>query len=193
MTSALLYLHGFNSSPQSFKALALSDYMRTKNLQSQLSIPAISPWPAEAYLQLCNEYTALKQHFDKVAVAGSSLGGFYATVLAEQYGCHAVLINPAVRPYSLLQKYIGDNVNYHTAEHWQFEARHVEQLRQLDVASITRPERYLLMLQTGDETLDYRDAEMKYAGCEAIVEQGGDHGFAGFERHIPRVLEFCGI
>ena len=126
-------------------------------------------------------------------MAGSSLGGFYATALAEHYGCRAVLINPAVRPHLLLQKYIGENVNYYTDEHWQFDASHVEQLRQLDVAHISQPQRYLLMLQTGDETLDYRDAEAKYAGCPAIMEQGGDHSFAGFERHIPRMLEFCGI
>jgi len=167
--------------------------MRSKGLESQLTIPAIHPCPADAYMQLCAEYTALAQRFDAVAVAGSSLGGFYATVLAEQYGCRAVLINPAVRPQLLLQKYIGENVNYYTDEHWQFDSTHVEQLRQLDVEHISQPDRYLLMLQTGDETLDYRDAEAKYVGCPAIVEQGGDHSFAGFERHIPRMLEFCGI
>jgi predicted esterase YcpF (UPF0227 family) len=193
MSNALLYLHGFNSSPQSFNALALREYMRERGLESQLATPAIKPCPAEAYMQLCAEYTSLAQKYDEVAVAGSSLGGFYATVLAEQYGCHAVLINPAVRPHLLLEKYLGENVNYHTDEHWQLDSAHIEQLRKLDVDNITRHERYLLMLQTGDETLDYRDAEEKYAGCPAIIEQGGDHSFAGFERHIPRLLEFCGF
>lgn len=193
MNNALLYLHGFNSSPASYKAQALRLYMREHGLEPQLSIPDIKPVPADAYQQLVTEFMALQQQFDTVSVAGSSLGGFFATLLAERFGCRAVLINPAVRPHLLLEKYIGENVNYHSAVRWQFDARHIEQLHKLDVARISSPERYWLMLQTGDETLDYRDAQMKYAGCPALVEQGGDHGFSGFEQHIPRLLAFCDI
>ena len=193
MPDALLYLHGFNSSPASFKALALQNYMQDAGLGSRLRIPYIKTSPAEAYMQLSAEFASLQQGFDAVAVAGSSLGGFYATMLAEQHDCRAVLINPAVRPHVLLEKYIGENVNYHTEEHWRFDASYIEQLQQLDVETITSPERYLVLLQTGDETLDYRDALEKYAGCEIILEQGGNHAFTGFEKHIPRLLAFCGI
>jgi uncharacterized protein len=193
MKNALLYLHGFNSSPASFKAQALLRYMRERGLEQQLSLPAIKPYPAEACQQLLAEYTALKQRFDNVAVVGSSLGGFYATVLAEHFGCRAVLINPAVKPHLLLEKYIGENVNYHNDARWQLEPVHIEELRLLDVETITSPERYWLMLQTGDETLDYRAAAEKYADCPALIEVGGDHSFAGFEQHIPQLLEFCDI
>lgn len=193
MKPALLYLHGFNSSPASYKAQALQQYMQAQGLAEQLSIPDINPCPADAYLQLCAEFSSLQSQFDHVTVAGSSLGGFYATVLAEHFGCRAVLINPAVRPHVLLEKYIGENVNYHTATRWQFDAAYIEQLRQLDVEPITSPERYLLMLQTGDQTLDYRHAIEKYADCPAQVEQGGDHSFTGFDQHIPRILEYCNI
>jgi hypothetical protein len=193
MSNALLYLHGFNSSPASYKAQALQSFMRERGLEAQLSLPEIMPAPAEAHQQCLAEYRRLQQQFEKVAVAGSSLGGFYATVLAERFGCRAVLINPAVRPHILLEKYIGENVNYHSAVRWQFEPVHIEQLRSLDVEIITSPERYLVMLQTGDETLDYRDAIAKYTGCPMLIEQGGDHSFSGFEQHIPRLLEFCDI
>lgn len=193
MSNALIYLHGFNSSPASYKAQALLRYMRERGMEDQLSLPDIRPYPAEAYQQLLSEYTVLSKRFDAVAVAGSSLGGFYATVLAEQFGCRAVLINPAVKPHLLLEKYIGENVNYYSDAHWQLRPEHIEQLRMLDVENITLPERYWLMLQTGDETLDYRDAAAKYAGCPALIEQGGDHSFTGFEQHIPRLLEFCDI
>ncbi len=193
MKTALLYLHGFNSSPASYKAKLLQHYMRMHGLGAQLSVPELNPSPADAYLQLCEEFSSLQARFDEVAVAGSSLGGFYATVLAERFGCRAVLVNPAVRPHRLLVKYIGENVNYHSTVRWQFDTSHIEQLRQLDVAQISSPERYLLLLQTGDETLDYRDAADRYAQCPAVIEQGGDHGFSGFERHIPRLLEFCNI
>jgi predicted esterase YcpF (UPF0227 family) len=193
MNNALLYLHGFNSSPASYKAQALLRYMREHGLEQQLSLPEIKPFPAEAYQQLLAEYTALSERFDNVTVVGSSLGGFYATVLAEHFGCRAVLINPAVKPHLLLEKYIGENVNYYSSVRWRLDPEHIEQLRSLDVAHITSPERYWLMLQTGDETLDYRAAETKYAACPTLIEQGGDHSFTGFEQHIPQLLEFCDI
>jgi predicted esterase YcpF (UPF0227 family) len=128
-----------------------------------------------------------------VAFAGSSLGGFYATWLAERFGGKAVLINPAVRPHELLEKYIGENINYYTSEHWILNESHIQQFRELDVDCITDPERYLVMLQTGDETLDYRHAVEKYEDCNIELEQGGDHSFIDFENHIDRLLKFCEI
>jgi predicted esterase YcpF (UPF0227 family) len=193
MSNAILYLHGFNSSPDSYKARALAAFMRERGLASCLKIPAIEPFPDSAISQLSALIEAMQLQHDQVAVAGSSLGGFYATWLAERFACRAVLINPAVRPDLLLEKYLGENINYYTSARWRLDASHIEQLRLLDVEHITEPQRYLLMLQTGDETLDYRQAQAKYAACPAIIEQGGDHAFSGFERHIPRMLEFCGI
>jgi predicted esterase YcpF (UPF0227 family) len=128
-----------------------------------------------------------------VAVAGSSLGGFYATWLAERYACKAVLINPAVRPHLLLEKYLGENINYYTTEHWVLDESHIRQFRELEVEFITQPERYLLMVQKGDETLDYRQAVNKYSNCPAIIENGGNHSFVNFENYIEQILEFCDL
>jgi uncharacterized protein len=193
MQHDLLYLHGFKSSPQSHKARVLQHYMRDLGMSELLHIPQITPQPALAFSALCELYESLSADTRKVAVAGSSLGGFYATALAQRYGCHAVLINPAVRPAMLLQRYLGPNTNYYSPETWIFDESHIQQLRDLDVERITRPERYLLLLQTGDETLDYRDALEKYHDCPAIVEQGGSHAFDGFERHLDRILSFCNV
>lgn len=188
----LLYLHGFNSSPESYKAKALHAYMEQRGMLDQLIIPDIPPVPADAMTLLVGLFEQNRKS-GQVAVAGSSLGGFYATCLAERFGCKAVLINPAVRPHLLLQKYLGENKNYHTAESWMLDASHIEQLRQLDTVSITQPERYLLLLQTGDETLDYRQALEKYQDCPLVLEHGGDHSFVGFDNHIEQILNFCGI
>lgn len=188
----LLYLHGFNSSPESSKARALRAYTDERGMSDQLVIPALPPVPAEAMNQLISWFE-VNQKEATIAVAGSSLGGFYATHLAERFGCKAVLINPAVRPHLLLKKYLGENTNYYTDENWVLDESHIEQFRALDVATITHPERYLLMLQTGDETLDYRQALEKYRGCQLVLEEGGDHSFAGFENHIAQILEFCDI
>jgi len=103
------------------------------------------------------------------------------------------LVNPAVRPHELLRKYLGENTNYYTAENWVLDESHIEQFRDLYIESISSPGSYLLMLQTGDETLDYREALEKYADCAAIVEQGGSHEFNGFDRHLDKILEFCNV
>ena len=192
----LVYLHGFNSSPASYKARLLHQAMCEKYgedvLDEYLCIPEIPPAPLAAIQLLMQRIESFqKQH--TVALAGSSLGAFYATWLAEHYACRAVLINPAVRPHLLLEKYLGENINYYTSEHWVLDESHIEQFREFDVERITRPERYLLMIQKGDETLDYREALEKYRACPAIVEEGGNHSFVNFEQHIDRLLAFCGI
>jgi hypothetical protein len=193
MQHDLLYLHGFKSSPQSHKARVLHEYMRERGLAEALHIPQIPPQPGAAFTGLCELYESLSAGNRQVAVAGSSLGGFYATALAQRYDCRAVLINPAVRPDILLQQYLGLNTNYHSPETWVLNQAHIQQLRDLDVEPITRPERYLLLLQTGDETLDYRDALEKYRECKVILEQGGSHAFDGFEHHLDRILSFCNV
>ena len=190
--SKILYLHGFNSSPASFKSQLMQQYMDENGLGKYIDIPAIPPVPQDAINLLESRAEQINDEYG-LCVVGSSLGGFYATWLAEKFGCCAVLINPAVRPHLLLRKYLGENVNYHTSEKWIFEETHIEQLRHLDVDSITQPERYLVMVQTGDETLDYRDALEKYEDCPSIVEQGGDHAFTGFERYLDKILAFCNV
>ena len=188
----ILYLHGFNSSPQSHKARLLHEYMQCQGLAENIEIPEIPPMPADA-IALLHKRAEVIQQEQGLAVAGSSLGGFYATWLAENFNCPAVLINPAVRPHELLEKYLGENTNYYTAERWVLDKVHIEQFRELYIEKITRPERYLLMLQTGDETLDYRDAVEKYAVCPSIIEPGGSHEFDGFERHLDKLLSFCHV
>ena len=188
----ILYLHGFNSSSQSHKAGLLYEYMKRSGLDEYIEIPDIPPVPADAIalLQRCAE--TIQANYE-LSVAGSSLGGFYATWLAENYDCPAVLINPAVKPHELLVTYLGENRNHYTGESWVLDSMHIDQFRDLYIEQITRPERYLLMVQAGDETLDYREALAKYDGCPGIIEQGGSHAFDGFERHLDQILSFCRV
>lgn len=190
--SKILYLHGFNSSPLSHKAQVLNDYLKRNGLGERIIIPEIPPVPVDAIELLQRLADEIAEH-DGLALAGSSLGGFYATWLAEEYGCPAVLINPAVKPHVLLKKYLGENKNYHTDESWVLDESHIDQFRRLYIDTISRPQRYLLMLQTGDETLDYREALEKYADCPSIVEQGGSHEFSDFERYLDKILLFCNV
>ena len=194
----LLYIHGFNSSPASFKASLLKQYVESRHTADCLHIPLLSGVPEKAMAQLTALIEASiadgkKKTRQQICLIGSSLGGYYATWLAEHYGCRAVLVNPAVRPYDLLENNLGNNVNYYTDEKFELTREHIEQLRQLEVEHISKPDRYLLMLQTGDEVLDYKLAIEKYSAVPSIVEEGGGHEFMGFDRHLETVLAFCGI
>lgn len=131
---------------------------------------------------------------DSMAVIGSSLGGFYATVVAEHIGCPAVLLNPAVEPARDLVASIGDTSAWHSGERLFFKPEFVEELRRLRPARITRPERYFAVIAKGDEVLDWREMAQRYAGCRLKLIEGGDHALSDFaETHLPDVLEFLGL
>jgi len=188
----ILYLHGFNSSPQSYKAQAMLRHMQQAKLSSQLCIADIPPRPSDAEPYLLTLAAELNDRY-QLSVVGSSLGGFYATWLAEQFDLRAVLINPAVMPHERLVEYLGENENYQTGETWTFTQEDIDTLESMVPTSIAHPEKYRVLLQTGDETLDYQQALQKYAGCPSIVEQGGSHEFSGFERYLDKILSFCNV
>jgi hypothetical protein len=184
----IVYLHGFNSSPASGKAKLLGEYMADVGRLADYYCPALPNSPREAIAKI--ESTLARGHANTVTLVGSSLGGFYATHLAEKHGWKAVLVNPAVHAHKLLRDALGTQTNWHTGEKWVFTESHLAELAALDATAISHPERYLLLTQTGDAVLDYRDAVAFYAGVRQIVEVGGDHGFVGLERHFQTILDF---
>ena len=184
----VIYVHGFNSSPASSKAKLLKARLDALGRGAEFAAPALPHSPAQAAALL--DRVAIRH--PGAALVGSSLGGYYATYLAEKHGLKAVLLNPAVRPYDLFTGHIGWQQNFHTGERYEFTAQHVEELRALEVAGIT-PGRYLLIAATGDEVLDYRAAVTRYQGCRQIVIDGGDHGLSEFALYLDPVIEFCGI
>jgi predicted esterase YcpF (UPF0227 family) len=184
----IVYLHGFNSSPASGKAKQLGEYMTAIGRQADYLCPALPNSPRAAITRVEADLTRCQP--DAVTLIGSSLGGFYATHLAEKHGCKAVLVNPAVHAHTLMRDSLGAQTNWHTGEKWVLTETYLAELAALDVPAISRPERYLLLAQTGDAVLDYRDAVAYYAGAAQAIEDGGDHGFAGFERHFQTILDF---
>ena len=185
----LIYIHGFNSSALSYKAGLVRSRMEALGRGGDFACPELPARPAEAMAAL---ERLVRERPKDTALIGSSLGGYYATWLAEQYGVRAVLATPAVRPYELLKDAIGMQTNLYTGARYEFTAAHLDELRALEVSSVT-PDRYLLVVTTGDEVLDYRHAVDRYRGAETILQDGGDHGFANFDRHLDRALAFCGI
>jgi predicted esterase YcpF (UPF0227 family) len=182
----IVYLHGFNSSPQSHKAQVLQRYMAERDLGGEFACPTLPPSAREAV----RVAEALGQG-EHVCYAGSSLGGFYATYLVERHGGTAVLINPAIDPHVGLRAYLGAQKNLYSGEPYELTEAHLDEWRALYVPKIT-PSRYLLIVETGDEVLDYRRAVERYAGAEQVVVQGGDHSLQSFPSHLARILSFAG-
>jgi len=186
----ILYLHGFNSSPQSHKARVLAEYMAARGLAGQYACPAL-PALASAALEAI-EVEMARHPGARWCFVGSSLGGFYATHLAEQLDARAVLINPAIDPQVGLRAYLGEQKNLHTGEPYHLTEAHLRAWQALVAPRIT-PGRYLLLVETGDEVLDYRKALARYRGAEQIVIEGGDHSLQSFPRHLDRILAFAGL
>ena len=187
----IIYLHGFNSSSASLKASQLRVRLAAMGLDESFAAPDLSHWPQQAMATL--EAIVNARRVEDVTLVGSSLGGYYATWLVEKHGVKAALINPAPRPYELLRPLLGPQRNLYSGEVYDLTERHLEELRMLEIPHITRAANYLLLVQTGDELLDYREAVEKYRGAQQVMIPGGDHDFQHFEDYIGRILEFAAI
>ena len=168
----LVYIHGFNSSPASLKARQTAAWLQKNCPEVSFVCPALASDPARAIAQLQLE---VEKAGGPVGLVGSSMGGYYATWLAEKYRLKAVLIN------------------HHTGERYHLEQCHVNAVKDLEVPVLQNLANYWVLLQTGDEVLNYRLAESRYNGCRMTIEQGGDHSFQHYERHLPAIIEFLGL
>lgn len=184
----LTYLHGFNSSPGSHKAQVLKRYLDERNLGGQFCCPALPHEPKRAIALV--EAKIAEYPRESITLVGSSLGGFYGTYLAERYNLRAVLLNPAVHPHEDLRAYLGAQRNLHTQRKYELTEAHLRAWERLYLPTI-HPARYLLLVETGDELLDYREAVKKYAGARQIVIEGGNHSLTRFPERIPLILEFA--
>lgn len=186
----IIYLHGFNSAPSSYKARKLAAFLEQRGFGSQFVCPALPHHPNETIALI--EGLLEMQDKRNLTFIGSSLGGFYATWLAEKHACRAILIQPAVFPHVGLEQYLGAQKNLYTGAEYELTRDHLQGWRDLFVEKVD-PERYLLLLETGDEVLDYRDAVRKYEGARMAIREGGDHMLQSFPEHIPRMLRFVGL
>jgi hypothetical protein len=187
----ILYLHGFRSSPQSNKAQMIRAALAARGRLDDLVCPQLPVSPRAAAQVI--EAAARLEEPDRLAVIGSSLGGYYATWLAERSGCRAVLLNPAIAPYQDLREHLGTQPVFFSDQTIEVRPEHMDELRALEVPAITRPERYLLVAATGDELIDWRTMAAKYAGCRQRIVEGSDHQLSDFAGHLGEVLAFCGV
>ena len=188
----LLYLHGFRSSPQSTKARITAAWVAAHRPEVEWWCPQLPPSPREAMRLVLDRVGAWPA--SGMGVIGSSLGGFYATAIAERLGCRAVLLNPAVDPARDLTKYIGEITAWHSDERFFFEPGFIAELRQMAPASLTQLQRYFAVIAKGDEVLSWVEMSERYAGCRIELLEGGDHALSDYEAaHLPEVCAFLGL
>jgi predicted esterase YcpF (UPF0227 family) len=187
----ILYLHGFRSSPLSFKTSLLAARMQALGRGNEYICPQLPASPRAAIeMALAIAQTVPPA---ELTLIGSSLGGYYATWLAEKLACRAVLLNPAVHAARDLATQVGVKTQYHSNEAFEFKREYIDELAALAVPAITQPQRYFLIAATGDELLDWREMVEQFADAKQRVIQGSDHGISDFAEYADEVLAFCGV
>ncbi|MDY0007043.1 MAG: YqiA/YcfP family alpha/beta fold hydrolase [Spongiibacteraceae bacterium] len=188
----LVYIHGFLSSSHSAKAEETAHFLRDQPVAFRC--PQLSDYPDQAWASLVALAEAAAAEARPLALIGSSLGGYYATALAERYGLRAVVINPAVQPaIHRFHAYLGPQHNPYTGHRFTLTESHRQALAAIDPAPLQRPDNLWLLAQSGDEVLDYRHAMDFYAGCRQTIEPGGNHRFDDYARHLPAICAFLGL
>lgn len=187
----ILYLHGFRSSPLSFKTSLLAARMQALGRGNEYICPQLPASPRAAIeMALAIAQTVPPA---ELTLIGSSLGGYYATWLAEKLACRAVLLNPAVHAVRDLATQVGVKTQYHSNEAFEFKREYIDELAALAVPAITQPQRYFLIAATGDELLDWREMVEQFADAKQRVIEGSDHGISDFAEYADEVLAFCGV
>lgn len=187
MNKKVVYLHGFASSSQSDKAVLTRDFFQQHYPHIDFSAPDL-PYDPTAAMQLLQQHIGSRRD---VALIGSSLGGFLATCIAEQINCRACLINPAVAPHTVLNQHLGRYYHPVLQQHYDVGTGQIGVLAQLMPQRLQRPENYLLLLQSGDEVLDYRLALDYYQGANINLSEGGDHSYVGYTGQLQTIANFC--
>lgn len=191
-TTHLLYLHGFRSSPQSAKARQMAAYVARHHPDVTFWCPQLPPSPRAA-MELVAQGIAPWRGAE-MGVVGSSLGGFYASWVAQRKGCRSVLLNPAVHPARDLERYIGEQTAWHDpAERFYFQAEYIDELRALDTTTLVPAAPELAIIAQGDEVLDWREMVARYPHAQQVVQEGGEHALANFGDYLPRVAAFLAL
>ncbi|GAA0292348.1 esterase YqiA [Psychrosphaera haliotis] len=190
--ASIIYLHGFHSSPLSEKAVQFNQFMKLHHPDIKVYTPQLHVHPQQAISEVETLVESIKQtnDFELIGIVGSSLGGFISTYIHNKYNVPAVVINPAVKPFELLEDYVGKQVQPITGEEYLLEPHHMDELKAIYQPTLHDSSKVWCLQQEGDEVLDYRQAAEHYQLAKMTLEPGGNHSFIGFKRYLPQIVDF---
>lgn len=192
----VVYLHGFRSSSKSVKAQKMIDVFDQAGFSSHLWVPDLPASPAQALALIDQQVDARLQSSPGMSLTfiGSSLGGFYATVLGEQHTqANVILLNPAIKPYDDLQDQIGRKKVYFSDEEIEFVPAYLDDLKAMERSSLIYPERYFLVAARDDEVLSCDTMLTRYQGAHQLYLLGSDHALSDFDEVLPFVKLAVGL
>ena len=178
----IIYIHGFGSSGEGHKAKQFREYFK----EDGFIAPSLSYIP-ELAIKTLEEL--IESYNGKVTLVGSSLGGFYSIYLSQKYNLKSVLINPSIFPYITLKKVLGDAPSFYDDSSFTWKESHIEMLQNYVIDEVNQ-KNFMLLVQKGDETLDYNEAVNKLQDSSLIIEEGGSHSFDAIERYFDKIREF---
>ena len=183
----IIYLHGFNSSAESKKSKILESFLKGEELISFVS-PNLDTSPSEAISQI---EKIIKESSNRVCLVGSSLGGLYATYVADKYNLRSVTINPVVRNHiSEMKDLVGSHKNYHTNKEYEFTMKDYLDLRELGLKQLKKPLNHFCLIKMSDEVLDHNKTFSYFSKSYLLSEKGGNHSYDDFFEKIPLILDY---
>ena len=186
----ICYIHGFLSGSAAVKSTILKNYIKESRPDLTFSAPDFPDTPKEAHDALIAYFEDLTKKYPKIGLVGSSMGGFFSTLLSGVFGFRTVLLNPCVHPQDYFQNLIGDHVNTVTGERFTLKPQMLDTLKALDASIAFNPCKIKVYLQDGDEVLDYKKSLSFYNKSEIVLMHGGCHAFTDFIDIVPEALAF---
>ena len=198
----IIYIHGLDSDANSTKGLLLEDYCDKHYPEIKVYRPDLNSAPKQVFEQLVKSVIELNKE-DKTVLVGSSLGGYFSTLVSNHTGCPALLLNPSTQPHVTLQRFanelllesvedkiLDNHILHTTAGGWNITPADLQWFANHQLVSIDYPHKIAVVLKKGDELLNAELSKDFYQshGATVTVQTGGVHRFTDFSEQLPMVI-----
>lgn len=204
----IIYIHGLDSDANSTKGILLESYCQQHHADINVYRPDLNSAPEQVFEQLVRLLTELNTE-DKTVLIGSSLGGYFLTLVSNHTGCPTLLLNPSTQPHVTLQRFANElllesdsgedeseykvpenQILHTTAGGWDITPADLQWFADHQLVSINYPHKIAVLLKAGDELLNAELSKDFYQvhGVNVTLQAGGDHRFTDFGEQLPMVI-----
>ena len=155
----------------------------------------IAPDLSNNFSETISQIEKLIERYSKfeICMMGSSLGGYYASYFATKLKAKAVLINPAIYPLEGFDIYLGKNENFSTGEEFYITDEDIKYLRTISYKKYKNQRNTLILLESNDEVLSYKNTCSYYYGSNIDITFGGDHSYTSLSKKLNKIRNFLNI